>query len=207
MKRLLMVCALAGLALACGDDDGDKPVVKVDGGTDGGIDGGPAVDGGAKDTGVATSVKVTNVGTACTTAAQCTGTAPECRTTDIGSVPIAGGSCSAPCSTDAECGPGGNCAVGVAIKMFGADRTKATLGDVGYCHKTCTALLGAGCPTGQSCFSLYELAKAKDPTMAVQIAPLTDLFCYALPIPARPDGGVGDAGTVTTLDGGLDAGH
>ena len=209
MKRLLMVCALAGLAMACGDDDGDKVVVKPDaGGTDSGIDSGAKPpDGGTVDTGVVATVKVTNVGTACTSAAQCTGAAAECRTTDVGDVPISGGSCSAPCTTNAECGPGGNCAAGVAIAMFG-DRAKATLGNVGYCHKSCPTLLGAGCPTGQSCFSLYELAKAKDPTQAIQIAPLTDLFCYALPTGGGGgDGGVGDGGTPLRLDGGLDAGR
>lgn len=209
MKRLLMVCALAGLAVACGDDDGDKGTTKPDSGVDSGVkpDAGGGTDAGMD--GAVAAAKVTNVGTACTVATQataCTGAAAVCQTTTFSMAPIPGGSCSAVCSSNAECGPNGNCATGVAIKNFGAQAT-ATLGTTGYCAKSCPTLglVSAACGTGFSCLSLNELSKLTGrPTTA--IAPLDDLFCF--PTPSAPaDGGVGDGGTALRLDGGLDGGR
>jgi len=48
MKRLLMVLALAGFAVACGDDDDDDVTPANDGGAK---DSGPGTDGGPKDAG------------------------------------------------------------------------------------------------------------------------------------------------------------
>jgi hypothetical protein len=205
-----MVCALAGLAVACGDDDGDKGTIKTDGGLDGGnkTDGGGTDSGTGADTGTA-AAKVTNVGTACTVATQataCTGAAAVCQTTTFSQAAIPGGSCSAVCSSNAECGPNGNCATGVAIKNFGAQAT-ATLGTTGYCAKSCPTLglVSAACGTGFSCLSLNELSRLTGrPTTT--IAPLDDLFCF--PTPSAPaDAGVGDGGTALRLDGGLDGGR
>ncbi|MEY4515616.1 MAG: hypothetical protein RLZZ450_7738 [Pseudomonadota bacterium] len=208
MKRLLMVCALAGLAVACGDDDGDKGTTKTDGGFDSGVkpDAGGTDSGVGADTGAA-AAKVTNVGTACTVATQataCTGAAAICQTTTFSQAAIPGGSCSAVCSSNAECGPNGNCATGVAIKNFGAQAT-ATLGTTGYCTKSCAALGATTCGTGFSCLSLNELSKLSG-RMPTTIAPLDDTFCFPTPV-APTDAGVGDGGTALRLDGGLDAGR
>lgn len=210
MKRLLMVCALAGLAVACGDDDDDKPVIKADSGVDSGVkpDAGPATDGGI-DAGNALTAKVTNVGTACTVANQattCTGGASAvCQTSDLQSTPIPGGSCSAICTDSLECGTGGNCAIGSAIKMYGAAASGPLGTTVGYCHKSCAALGATTCGTGFSCISLNWLSKQRG--AAEQPVPvLNETFCF--PTPAAPgDAGVGDGGTALRLDGGLDGGR
>jgi hypothetical protein len=203
MKRLLMACALASLGLACGDDDGDdKPIITVDGGIDAG--GGPKPDSGV-DSGGGGAVKVTNVGTACTTAnasTTCTGTAAICQTTTLANTTIPGGSCSAACTASSECGTGGTCPTGEAIAMFGA-QAEASLGKVGYCAKSCT-LGGTTCGAGFSCVTLNLLsAQRGDPTLPLPV--LEKPFCF--PTPTAPgDGGV-DGGARTADAGGIDSGR
>lgn len=209
MKRLLMMCALAGLVIACGDDDGDKTPPADGGAKDGGSMDSGAKDGSvAPDTGTPTANKVTNVGAMCTVANQataCMGAMPICQEKGLGGVTVPGGSCSAVCSTDAECGPGGVCPTGAAIKMFG-DRATMTLGTTGYCNKGCTKGSGSTtCGAGFTCTSLYEISLAQG-MATVDIAPLNQYFCFPATTPPT-DGGVRDGGAPITLDGGLDAGR
>jgi hypothetical protein len=201
-----MMCALAGLAVACGDDSGDNTPA-VDAGHDGGgIDAGKTDGGGTgADTGAPTP-KVTNAGAACTVATQataCTGSAPICQTMTLGtpSSPIPGGSCSAVCTTDSQCGPGGICPTGVTIAA-GGQRAIDLLGPTGYCNKACTKGAATGCGTGFVCVSLNDLSA----TPMLGIPFLDQTFCYPTP-KASGDGGVGDAGTISSVDGGMDAGH
>jgi len=196
MKRLLMVCALAGLAMACGDDDGgDKPPVKP--ATDGG-----GIDSGTPDSGVKPDagpvvVKVTNPGAACSAAAMCTGAAPTCDTATQRGQANPGGYCSAQCLKNEECGPTGDCPVGEIIGLVGA----ATAGQTtGTCLLKCTPGAASGCRDGYVCASLAQALG-----MPASLPPLSRTVC--LPAPAPGDGGVGDAGTVARLDGGLDAGR
>jgi hypothetical protein len=131
------------------------------------------------------------------------GAAPICQVTTLGNATVPGGSCSAVCTENAECGTGGICPTGAAIKMFGAP-AEMSLGKTGYCNKACVKG-SSTCGTGFSCLSLNDLSKLQGkPT--TPIAPLDDYFCF--PTPTAPgDGGVGDAGTVSSVDGGLDAGR
>lgn len=202
MKRLLMVCALAGFAFACGDDDGD-------GGDKGTKNDGGLIDGSTpppNDSGTL-SVKVTNVGTACTTATASTactgGSAAICQTSTLQSLPIPGGSCSAVCTKDVECGTGGNCPIGDAIATYGTLASGPLGTSTGYCTKSCVRG-STSCGAGFQCINLNDLARAQGraPTM-------TDILEKAFCFPATPtaDGGVGDAGAALTLDGGLDAGR
>ena len=205
MKRLLMTCALAGFVLACGDDDGGDKPAPVDGGkTDAGLDSGKPDSGPGADSAVA--AKVTNVGSTCTVANQataCTGAAAICQVTTLGMATVPGGSCSAVCSSNEECGTGGICPTGIAIKNFGAQAI-ASLGPTGYCNKSCVKGTTT-CGTGFSCLTLNDLSKlqGKPTTM---IAPLDDPFCFPTPV-APGDGGVSDAGTVSSVDGGIDGGR
>lgn len=199
MKRLLMVLALAGFAVACGDDDETKPT--VDGG-------GQQPDGSRPDTGVPDAsgidsggggAKVATTGVACTSASTCGGSASECRTTlwDVATAPATpGGYCSATCTTDADCGGGGVCPLGGVIGF-----TMGRFGAAAKCHQGCmTVGSPTGCRTGYVCQSVKSLADATGSGAAVpSMAPWTTGFCY--PIPA--DAGVPDAGP---RDGGADAG-
>lgn len=208
MKRLLMVCALAGLAVACGDDDGDDPKPTPDSGVDSGVkpDGGTTTDAGMDGGGTA-AAKVTNVGTACTVASQataCTGSAPVCQveTSVKPPAPVPGGSCSAVCSSDAECGPGGICPTGAVIAISPA-MAEAKLGKIGYCNKSCVKGSNT-CGAGFSCVSLNDLTVASGGT-ATPFPPLDQYLCFPTPTAPR-DGGVSDGGTALRLDGGLDGG-
>ena len=207
MKRLLMMCALAGVVMACGDDDGGDKPAPVDGGkTDGGLDAGNKPDGGAD--AAAPGAKVTNVGAPCTVATQatmCTGSAPACQilTSVKPPAPIPGGSCSAVCTTDAECGPDGICPTGAVIAVAPA-MAEEKLGKIGYCNKKCVEGSNT-CGTGFSCLSLNALSKLTG-GMTTAFPPLDQFFCF--PTPTAPaDGGVKDGGTVSSVDGGLDAGR
>jgi hypothetical protein len=210
MKRLLMVLALAGFAVACGDDDGDGK--KVDAGgdagrdatvgpVDGGADSGPRPDGG-NDAGVA--AKVLRTGIACETAnaATCGGSAPVCRTKlfDTEAAPtIPGNYCSASCTESGQCGDG-ICLLGAVISnpLFAPN-----FGTTAFCHQPC-ATVGqlTGCRQGFICQSVKSLADSRDAGAGVPaMAPYNTGFCYPIPGFIPVDGGT-DAGT----DGGADAG-
>jgi hypothetical protein len=130
------------------------------------------------------------------------GSAPVCQVMTLGtpSLPIPGGSCSAVCTADTQCGPGGICPTGVTIAA-GGQRAIDLLGPTGYCNKACSKMGANTCGTGFTCLSLNDLSATPMPGIPF----LDQAFCY----PARPttDGGVGDAGTVSSVDGGLDAGR
>jgi len=197
MKRLLMVCALAGLVMACGDDDDDKttpPPVK-----DGGIDSGTGTDSGVKPDAGPVVVKVTNPGAACATAAMCTGAAPTCDTKTATNQTYPGGYCSATCLKNDECGPTGDCPVGEIIGLVGS---AAAMGQTnGTCLAKCTPGAASGCRDGYVCATLAQALM-----IPASIPPLSRTVC--LPAPTAPaDGGVRDGGGVASVDGGLDAGR
>lgn len=216
MKRLLMAIAIAGLAVACGDDDGgDTPTPTNDGGADSGrpdsgLDG--SIDSGtdASAADAAVTVRVTNTWTGCAAGSTgtCTGPNAVCQTTSPlipGSIyPSPGGVCTATCTKTAECGGGGICPVGEAIASF--PTAASMLGGAGYCSKAC-AIGSATCGTGYACVNVKILAQMANSPTAAQIpdvAPWNTGFCVTI-LRASTDGGVGDGGVSTPTDGGMDA--
>ena len=121
MKRHFIPLALVGLAAACGGDDSDKAAPSVkdagehDAGTAGTSDAAAARDAASD---AAIVVKVTDVGSACTSASSCQGAAPVCEAKSFTQDTNPGGSCSAACTASAECGPKGVCPVGELITQY-----------------------------------------------------------------------------------------
>jgi len=187
MKRLLMLLTLSGFAMACGDDDEDKPG-PVDAGGDAKVDTG-TIDGSV-------TAKVTNVGAACTTATQCTGTAATCATVTPLGQPFTGGYCSATCATSAECGAEGACPLGELITL--APTNPLLAGMSGQCWEKCTtAGQVSNCRTGYACTTLGTVVG-----MSLPIPQLSLPIC--LPVgTAIGDAGPSDASVVDAA--GLDA--
>jgi len=206
MKRLLMVCALAGFAMACGDDDDDDKVT-VDAGTDSGVD------GGNKDAGpdAAVAAKVANVGIACTVAtaaATCGGTSPTCASATWAGIAYPENHCEATCTRSAECGTGGLCPIGEALAstVVGPLLGPRLGNPAGVCYKTCAAT--TDCRTGYKCVTTVDILGPESAAAATIVPSFNTKICVPnaglLPIPG--DAGVGDGGTTTRTDGGLDGG-
>lgn len=219
MKRLLMVLALAGFAVACGDDDegtksdsGLPDGGKTDGGTPGIDGGGDAGRDGGGDGGVdGGNAKVLKAGIACETsniATTCGGSAPICSTklfSAANAPAVPGNYCTAACTTVAgECGDG-TCVLGQFIGV--STELQAQFGTAAYCHQPC-ATVGSptGCRQGFVCQSVKALADARDAGSALldmQTFARTG-FCFPIPGYVPPDAGPSDAGP--TDAGPIDAG-
>jgi hypothetical protein len=190
MKKLLTVLALAGFAMACGDDDKDpEGNVTPDSGVDAGRDAGP----GAGDAGPRV-VKVTNAGNACAADTECTGGAAKCDKATVLGQPLTGGYCSAQCLYADECGSTGDCPLGEIIRAVGS---AAAMGQTaGSCYKKCTANTSGDCRDGYVCSSLSAaLGIPANPVLPA----LGRTVC--LPPTAPVDGGV-----PSKADGGVDGG-
>jgi len=214
MKRFLMVLALAGAMVGCGDDDDDDSPAK-----DAGPEAGP-VDAGmdaARDSAVpdaAVAVKVTNAGALCTAASACTPTGATCDTMSQFGVASAG-FCSATCTKSAECGTNGDCPVGelvngsfgAAFKMGGFPNV-----NVGQCYAKCTAVGSQStCQAGFVCSNLktaFGLPATADVAGEVITRPVCIPMGGLIPRPAGDggtDSGSPDGGTVADA-GGMDSG-
>jgi hypothetical protein len=211
MKRILVLLALAGLAIGCGDDDGgdddDDKKPATDGGMDAGDSAVPKPDSGAE-AGPPPVIKVSNVLAACASASTCTGTAPLCQSISVFSATRhpGTGACTAECTQDSECGNMGACPLGEAIKTFGSfPGVKERLGQAGYCSKSCTLGTATSCPTGYACVTINILSMQNGGQVFPGMVPLDDPFCLPVtPLDGGvPDGGVGDGGV--TDGGGMDA--
>jgi hypothetical protein len=209
MKRLLMVCALAGFAIACGDDEGDG-----DGRTDAGSDSGLRVDSGT-DSGTTdagpVAVKVTNVGAACTVptvATACGGASPSCGTATWAGVAYPEGHCEAACTKSAECGSTGLCPLGegLANSIIGATVSMNLMTSTGVCYKKCTTT--GDCRTGYKCNSMVEVLGGSSAQAVSFVPSFAEKVCVpnAGLVRTAGDGGVGDGGTALRPDGGVDGG-
>lgn len=206
MKRLLMLCALAGLVVACSDDD-DPDNTTTDGGTDSG-----ASDSGAGDSGGPVVIKVANAGAACTVATAataCGGASSSCASATWAGVAYPENHCEATCTKAAECGTGGSCPLGEALanSVIGPMLSPAIKTTTGVCYKTCSA--ATDCRAGYSCRTTVETLG--DPRLAAGIALVPSLgakICVPAAglVPSQADGGVGDGGVANRPDGGVDAG-
>ncbi len=207
MKRLLLVLALAGFAVACGDDDDDDTSpdggskvdsgVKTDSGT-GSIDSGT---GGGGDAGPKVNA-VTNAGAACTSKSDCTGSAPECKTMTALGTAYPGGLCTYVCKADVECGTGGACPFGQAASEGAPISATTTTQD---CYKTCSA--AADCRSGYTCATMRQVVQSNATLMTLfptvpSNANYDKKVC--VPAPASDAGTASDAGK-TSDAGGVDA--
>ena len=207
MKQLLTALALAGLAVACGDDDSTPAVTHYDGG---GVDaGGPKADGGM-DSGPPVAAKVNNAGAACTVATvatDCGGSSPTCAAATWAGAKYPGNQCEATCTADSECGGNGVCPIGAAIKSLGAVLSTPLMTTTGVCYQKCTAG-AATCRAGYECKSTADALGGGNAAMVPGFTTATICVPVGGLLAARPgDGGVSDAGTVAHVDGGLDGGH
>jgi hypothetical protein len=236
MKRFVMLLAVAsiGSSFGCGDDEGDDDdTVPVDGGSEASV---PAPsDGSIMSVADAMSdansappmMKIINPGAACTADRDCMGTAGSCQQslgTGMQSIPLPGGYCTAACTADAECGPGGGCPIAettskLSIPGLDLKSIQALFPIPSSCLDRCDPRAANDCRDGYTCLSVREVIPQEfRPFAALAGVPLSVLAAsYCVPPLTPPDPGPGptqdagasDAGTMTVvgLDGGLDAGQ
>lgn len=205
--------AILWVVAACGDSSDDKEPVDA-GVTDSGSgsgqtskDAGTSTDKPA-DSGTTSTAKpdqVTNVGTACSTAANCEGDKPICQTVISlagQAVPFGGGYCTADCNEDVECGEGGECPVGAVLRDLGAAAVLVRAYAPSNCYLSCTKDEDCRMAEGYRCTTI---AKALEEGSGAQTSLLSMLLSGPIvtnkvclpPAPELPEAGAGvtDAGT------------
>jgi hypothetical protein len=207
MKRLLTLLALAGLSAAagaCGDDSGD------DDGDKG------KTDASVKDAAAPRpqQIDTDSLGDACKSATDCKGAGQvECLEDLGGQVDIPGGYCTAACTTDAECGPQGFCPAAALSAFGGGSLGGIDLGAIipQNCVLKCTKSndAGGGCArSDQVCGALADALPPAFKALAAAFPAATMPFCFApVDLSQFTDGGLPDAGALSGLLGGLDAGR
>jgi len=215
MKRILTLCSLFSVISGCGggsrdDDHQNGPAEDAAAALDAGAAGDARIDGAADNV----SVRVENVGAACTADFDCRGAGAMCMVT-LGQSSLRfglpGGYCTAPCMRHAECSPGGGCPLGEIARdpVLAIDIT-SIVQVPSVCLDRCVASDPSACRTGYVCRSLRDLVPANirmSPVSALLIGPnFTDTFCIPpveISLPSS-DGGVnGDGGpSITAMDAG-----
>lgn len=149
--------------LGCGEDgdDGEEPLLP------------PIADGGIF------SIRVANVGMACSPENACQGAESTCMTVSSTNTRYPGGYCTATCESSAHCGPGAVCPVGDAAR----DDPTYTIKDIWpkSCFRSCQRDVPDTCRSGYVCRSLADAYGLRSPAPSAMQAAV----CIPVPVARR----------------------
>jgi hypothetical protein len=132
-------------------------------------------------------VRVTNVGTSCSTDSMCIGDDARCADATLDDVALPGGYCTASCLSRDQCGPQGDCPFGELVTGLGIGHPALHGLTAGQCLQSCTELnQRSTCRDGYLCSNL-----AATNTVPVELDAFRRPVC--LPIASMVDGGAHDA--------------